>query len=311
MGARWTTPAATTPTYKAIKMYRNYDGAKSTFGDVSVAASGPNPDNIAVFAAERTSDGALTVMVISKYLSGSTPVTLNLANFTAASPARVYQLTSSNAINRLADLNVSGPSVSFTAPQQSVTLLVIPKGSTTPNQPPVAAASGTPSSGFAPLAVSFSAAGSNDPDGTIASYAWTFGDGGTAAGATASRIYQNPGAYTAVLTVTDNRGATATASVAISVTTNPNVINAPTSLTASTGRGTATLRWTDGSNNETGFYIERAPSGSTSFARVGTVGANVTTFTQSVAKGNYVYRVQAFHASAVSAYSNTVTARVK
>ena len=145
MGARWTTPAATTPTYKAIKMYRNYDGAKSTFGDVSVAASGPNPDNIAVFAAERTSDGALTVMVISKYLSGSTPVTLNLANFTAASPARVYQLTSSNAINRLADLNVSGPSVSFTAPQQSVTLLVIPKGSTTPNQPPVAAASGTPS----------------------------------------------------------------------------------------------------------------------------------------------------------------------
>ena len=87
MGARWTTPAATTPTYKAIKMYRNYDGAKSTFGDVSVAASGPNPDNIAVFAAERTSDGALTVMVISKYLSGSTPVTLNLANFTAASPA--------------------------------------------------------------------------------------------------------------------------------------------------------------------------------------------------------------------------------
>ena len=36
--ARWTTPASSTPTYKAMKMYRNYDGNKSTFGDTSVAA---------------------------------------------------------------------------------------------------------------------------------------------------------------------------------------------------------------------------------------------------------------------------------
>src|SRR6185436_19242430 len=54
MAARWTTPAAGTPTYKAMKMYRNYDGNKSSFGDTSVAASGPNPDNVSVFAAERS-----------------------------------------------------------------------------------------------------------------------------------------------------------------------------------------------------------------------------------------------------------------
>ena len=51
MGARWTTPASSTPTYKAMKMYRNYDGNRSTFGDTSVAASVPNPDNVAAFAA--------------------------------------------------------------------------------------------------------------------------------------------------------------------------------------------------------------------------------------------------------------------
>src|SRR5207248_4114337 len=72
LAARWTTPDAATPTYKAIKMYRNYDGNKSAFGDTSVSATGPNPDNVAVFAAQRTSDSALTVMAISKYLSGST-----------------------------------------------------------------------------------------------------------------------------------------------------------------------------------------------------------------------------------------------
>ena len=33
MGARWATPASSTPTYKAMKMYRNYDGNRSTFGE--------------------------------------------------------------------------------------------------------------------------------------------------------------------------------------------------------------------------------------------------------------------------------------
>jgi len=50
LAARWTTPDATTPTYKAIKMYRNYDGNKSAFGDTSVSAGGTNPDNVSVFA---------------------------------------------------------------------------------------------------------------------------------------------------------------------------------------------------------------------------------------------------------------------
>jgi hypothetical protein len=54
---RWTTPASSTPTYKAIKMYRNHEGHGSAFGDVSVAASVPSPDSGAVFAAQRSSDG--------------------------------------------------------------------------------------------------------------------------------------------------------------------------------------------------------------------------------------------------------------
>ena len=43
LATRWTTPAASTPTYNAMKMYRNYDGNKSTFGDTSVSATGPEP----------------------------------------------------------------------------------------------------------------------------------------------------------------------------------------------------------------------------------------------------------------------------
>ncbi len=60
MAARWATPAAATPTYKAIKLYRNYDGRRSTFGDTSVAAATATPDVVSAFAAERSSDGAIT-----------------------------------------------------------------------------------------------------------------------------------------------------------------------------------------------------------------------------------------------------------
>jgi len=48
---------------------------------------------------------------------------------------------------------------------------------------------------------------SYDPDGTIESYDWTFGDGGTSTEGTAWNTYNNSGDYTVSLTVTDNEGA--------------------------------------------------------------------------------------------------------
>ena len=128
MATRWTVPDPSTPTYKAMKMYRNYDGARATFGDLSVSASGPNPDVLSSFAALRTSDGALTIMVISKALSGSTPVTVNLANFSSAASAQVWQLRSTNSIQRLADAPVSGAAFSQSVPSQSITLFVVTTG---------------------------------------------------------------------------------------------------------------------------------------------------------------------------------------
>ena len=131
MAARWATPAAGTPTYKAMKMYRNYDGSKSAFGETSVAAAAPNPDAVSAFAAQRTSDGAVTVMVISKQLSGVTPATINLANFPHRGTAEAWQLTSANAIVRLPDVPLAGNTVSVTLPPQSITLFVIAKASGT------------------------------------------------------------------------------------------------------------------------------------------------------------------------------------
>jgi hypothetical protein len=126
MAARWTTPAASTPTYKAMKLFRNYDGNKSTFGETSVAAITASPDTVSAFAAQRQQDGALTVIVINKALSSSAPATINLAHFTPAGAAQAWQLTAANSITRLADIPIGVTSFVATLPPQSVTLFVIP-----------------------------------------------------------------------------------------------------------------------------------------------------------------------------------------
>lgn len=89
------------------------------------------------------------------------------------------------------------------------TLEVSSSGAGPTNQPPVAAISG-PGTATVGTAVTFSGSQSSDPDGTIASYAWTFGDGASGSGVSASHTYQAAGSYTVRLTVTDNRGATGT-----------------------------------------------------------------------------------------------------
>jgi hypothetical protein len=79
---------------------------------------------------------------------------------------------------------------------------------------PVAAATATAT---AALTASFDAAASQDPDGTIAAYAWDFGDGQTASGAQTTHVYAKGGTYAASLTVVDDSGNSATAPVSVTV----------------------------------------------------------------------------------------------
>jgi hypothetical protein len=117
-----------------MKMYRNYDGSKSTFGDTSVSASGPNPDNLSTFAAIRSTDGAMTLMVINKQLLSSALSTINFANFLSGNSAQVWQLTSANTITHLSNVAISANSISATVPPQSITLFVVPPGVVLPPQ---------------------------------------------------------------------------------------------------------------------------------------------------------------------------------
>ncbi len=92
----------------------------------------------------------------------------------------------------------------------------------------------------------------------------------------------------------------------------PTLPLAPTDLlVAVISRSQINLNWTDNATNETGYYIERCKGSTcTNFTRIATLGANVTFFANTgLAKNTtYRYRVQAYNAAGVSAYSNIVTA---
>jgi hypothetical protein len=126
LATRWTTPPTGSPAYQAIKMFRNYDGQKSRFGDLSVSATGPNPDYIAAFAARRTVDGTLTLMLINKQLTNTASTTVLVTNYPHSGIASVWQLTSQNVITQLNPLAFSGNLLTNSLPPQSITLLVLP-----------------------------------------------------------------------------------------------------------------------------------------------------------------------------------------
>ena len=98
--------------------------------------------------------------------------------------------------------------------------------------PPTAVASGAPTSGNAPLAVSFDGSGSSDPDaGDTISYSWDLNGDGTFGDSTVAKpsfTYTSAGTYNAVLKVTDNHGASST--------------SAPVTITVSSGGGGGDVR---------------------------------------------------------------------
>jgi len=84
-----------------------------------------------------------------------------------------------------------------------------PTATPQPNRNPTVSIAADIQSGKSPLTVKFTS-NAADPDGRIASYLWNFGDGTTSTEASPNKVYEREGNYIVTLTVTDDRGGTAT-----------------------------------------------------------------------------------------------------
>ena len=123
----WGPPTAGQPGAFAFRMYRNYNGAHGAFGDISVSAASADQEKLAVYAALRSADNVLTIMVINK--TGSTlNSTLTLGGFNPQANAQVYRYRAPDLgqIVHAADQTVSASGFSAAFPANSITLLVIP-----------------------------------------------------------------------------------------------------------------------------------------------------------------------------------------
>lgn len=111
-----------------------------------------------------------------------------------------------------------------------------------PNSSPTARLTANPTSGVAPLTVSFDASTSSDPDSgdSIASYTFNFGDGSAAVtqgGATVSHTYTSAGNYNATVTVTDSHGLSSASPASVNIT----VTAPPGNLPPATGAGVSPI----------------------------------------------------------------------
>ncbi|MGA7410749.1 MAG: glycoside hydrolase family 44 protein [Bryobacteraceae bacterium] len=240
------------PITYAFRMYRNYDGAKSTFGETGVSAVSVDQSQLSVYAAQRTSDSALTVMVINKTANDLTS-SVSLANFSPQSTAKVFRYSAANltAVQPQPNQAVTPTGFSATFPANSATLLVIPESapaSITASPNPIPVATGAT---VGQTTISWNAPGSSSVEVHVGSATGTILGEGTSTGSAQTGDWVTNGmvfvlvdgtthATLATTTVTLTTGETAT------ISANPNPIPVAAGVTV----GQTTINWNaPGSNN--------------------------------------------------------------
>jgi PKD repeat protein len=293
---------------KTLSGYSGYSSLGQYYISGSITSNNNNPPTVTISASPTSGSAPLTVQFSSNASDPEgTPVTYAWSldgNTFSTEPNASYTFTTNGTHSVV--LSVTDGTGLSSLKSVQITLN---------NPAPVAQFSATPSSGGAPLTVNFNASASTDANGSIASYNWNFGNGLVGTGAQVTHTYGSLGTYTATLTVTDNEGATATKSSTITVA-DVNAIAAPSNLKAASQRGYVTLTWSDNSNNESGFYLERAVQvrkGTPVYQRIAVLGQNVKTYVDTAAPDTYYYRVQAYNAitGRTSPYSAVVSGRIR
>lgn len=122
MATLWALPGGDVPGAYVFRLFLNYDGEGGQFGDTSIAAESSEWDTLSVFAAERSTDGAVTVMIVNKSAAEQTAVlSLPSETFSDVEGFR-YSAADLTAIEPMTAVDPTQSPMSF--PADSITLLI-------------------------------------------------------------------------------------------------------------------------------------------------------------------------------------------
>jgi hypothetical protein len=125
LATRWAMPYDGDQIQYAFRMFRNYNGSHAMFGDEYIDSTSTNQQQLAVYGAHRTSDGAYTILVLNKTSSALTSP-LKLTGITATSPVQTWQWTNGAIKQVSGGTPASAGAITATYPAMSMTLYVIP-----------------------------------------------------------------------------------------------------------------------------------------------------------------------------------------
>ncbi|HBB33714.1 MAG TPA: endoglucanase [Cyanobacteria bacterium UBA8803] len=128
----WQPPTADQPGAFAFRMYQNYDGQGSKFGDISIPATSADQGQLAMYAAQRSNDGALTLMIINKSdqaLSANIDLSgFELGDFEEKKSAQYYRYSATDlhSIVEQPYLPISHGAINVEFGAKSINLLIVP-----------------------------------------------------------------------------------------------------------------------------------------------------------------------------------------
>ncbi|NYF91571.1 Ig-like domain repeat protein [Tunturiibacter empetritectus] len=175
----WSAPAPADPIAYAFRMYRNYDGNGEQYGDTWVDAASSDQSQLSVYAAQRTSDSVVTILVLNK--TGTTiSTTVALTGIPLPATASVYSYSSANLQQIVSETNapINNETITYSFAGYSATLFAF-----TPAAAPPAVTTTTLTASTTTLTtgqtVTLTAvvSGSGSPTGIVA-----FKDGGSTIG---------------------------------------------------------------------------------------------------------------------------------
>jgi len=198
-----------------FRMFRNFDGANGSFGDVSVKATTDDIAGSSVYASLNSANANEMIVVALNKTSSALPVVMQLGSVLPGATTSIYQLTSASASPQPAGtITIADPAnFAYTLPAYSVTTLRI-VGLTSINQPPTvitpATAAQSPVTG---TSTNLSVLGGDDAGETRLTYTWSvvgtppapvsFSANGTNAAKNTTATFAASGTYTLKATISD------------------------------------------------------------------------------------------------------------